>query len=166
MRTSASPGRRAACGARWLAAAALGTLAMLGTATAAQAQPAIPAAGARAAAAPLPKPQPIALNLLNWSGSAGFGSRPPAWYIDKYGIVHLQGAVTQTSSSGSGANTIGTLPPAARPSHDVYTIVHTFNGTYADLVIQTSGAIDLINPRPPMVQDYTFVSLESISYRR
>jgi hypothetical protein len=109
---------------------------------------------------------PIAVNTANFSGSAGFGSRPPAWYTDKYGIVHLQGAVTQTSTSGSGANTIGTLPPAARPSHDVYTIVHTFNGTYADLVIQPSGAIDLINPRPPMVGDYSFVSLESISYRR
>ena len=274
MRTSVSP-RRAACGGGWLAAAALGTLAVLGAATAAQAQAAQPAA----VAAPLPKPQPIALNLLNWSGSAGFGSRgpawyqdssgvvhlqgavkvvnetgpnapligtlpraarpaqfvlllahsfdgtyasleispsgqitaipsaapavtdfsfvslegltyrptgdgtpiamntvnwngsvagtfTPAWYTDRYGIVHLQGAVTQTSTSGSGANTIGTLPPAARPSHDVYTIVHTFNGTYADLVIQTSGAIDLINPRPPMVGDYSFVSLESISYRR
>jgi hypothetical protein len=32
--------------------------------------------------------------------------------------------------------------------------------------VPTSGAIDLINPRLPMVQDYSFVSLESISYWR
>jgi hypothetical protein len=48
----------------------------------------------------------------------------------------------------------------------VYTIVHTFNGTYADLAIEPNGQLDLIAPRPPMVQDYGFVSLESITYRR
>jgi len=74
--------------------------------------------------------------------------------------------VHQTSAAGTGANTIGTLPAAARPSSTVYTIVHTFNGTYADLAIEPNGTLALINPRPPMVTDYTFVSLESISYRR
>jgi hypothetical protein len=29
-----------------------------------------------------------------------------------------------------------------------------------------SGALALIDPRPPMVKDYSFVSLESITYRR
>jgi hypothetical protein len=108
----------------------------------------------------------IGLNRLNWSGKAGFGSRGPAWFTDKSGIVHLQGAVTQTSNVGTAANTIGTLPTAARPTHDVYTIVHTFNGTYADLVIATNGQINIIAPRAPMVTDFTFVSLEGISYQR
>jgi hypothetical protein len=108
----------------------------------------------------------IGLNRLNWSGKAGFGSGGPAWFTDKSGVVHLQGAVTQTSSVGAAASTIGTLPAAARPGHDVYTIVHTFNGTYADLVIATNGQISIIAPRAPMVTDYTFVSLEGISYLR
>jgi hypothetical protein len=108
----------------------------------------------------------IAVNTSNWSATAGFGSRAPAWYKDKNGIVHLEGAATQTSASGTGANLIGTLPPAARPGHEVYTIVHTFNGTYADLAIAPNGRIGVIAPRAPLVTDYTFVSLESISYRR
>ena len=39
-------------------------------------------------------------------------------------------------------------------------------GTYADLAIEPSGQLALIDPRPPMVKDYSFVSLESITYRR
>jgi len=74
--------------------------------------------------------------------------------------------VKQTSASGPDANLIGTLPPAACPNRIVYTIVHTFNGTYADLAINPNGQIILINPRPPAVKDYTFVSLESITYQQ
>jgi hypothetical protein len=44
--------------------------------------------------------------------------------------------------------------------------VYTFNGTYADLAIEPNGQIYVINPRPPAVQDYTFVSLEGITYHR
>ena len=108
---------------------------------------------------------PIPLNKANFSGSAGFDSRAPAWYKDSAGVIHLQGAVTQTSTAGSTPNLVGTLPKGARPAANVFTIVHTFNGTYADLSIQTNGQIGLINPRPPAVQDYSFVSLESITYR-
>jgi hypothetical protein len=110
--------------------------------------------------------QAIAVNTANWTASAGFGSRPPAWYKDSSGLVHLQGAASQTSATGTGANVIGTLPSTARPRQAVYTIVHTFNGTYADLAIEPNGTLALIDPRPPMVKDYTFVSLESITYRR
>jgi hypothetical protein len=102
----------------------------------------------------------------DWSGSAGFNSRGPAWYKDRSGLVHLQGAVTQTGTAGTTPNLIGTLPAAAAPGHKVYTIVHTFNGTYADLAILPDGDLELIDPRPPMVKDYSFVSLESITYRR
>jgi hypothetical protein len=48
----------------------------------------------------------------------------------------------------------------------VYTIVHTFNGTYADIAINPNGQIILINPRPPAVKDYSFVSLEAITYQQ
>lgn len=74
-------------------------------------------------------------------------------------MIHLQGAVRQTSDAGTGAGVIGTLPARARPKADVYTIVHTLDGTYADLVIAPSGAIDVISPRSPAVQDYRFLSL-------
>jgi hypothetical protein len=112
----------------------------------------------------------IGLNALNWSASAGFGSAGPGWYkevglVDP-DVVHLQGAVKQTSAIGSEANLIGTLPPAASPNRVVYTIVHTFNGTYADIAINPNGQIILIDPRPPAIKDYSFVSLEGITYEQ
>jgi hypothetical protein len=107
----------------------------------------------------------ISINAANWSGNAGFGSRSPAWDIAA-GIVHLQGAATQTSSSGSNSNLLGTLSPPARPHRSVFTVVHTFDGTYADISIAPNGQIRLIDPRSPALKDYTFVSLEGISYQR
>jgi hypothetical protein len=74
--------------------------------------------------------------------------------------------VKQTSAIGPGANLIGTLPPAASPNRVVYAIVHTFNGTYADIAINPDGQIVLIDPRPPAVKDYSFVSLEGISFEQ
>jgi hypothetical protein len=151
-----------------LAAVRLGTagLALAGfTLTAVAAAPAEAAPLTHAAAGSLSSPAPIAVNTANWSGSAGFGSRSPAWYKDGSGIVHLQGAAKQISSTGSGANLLGTLPPAARPAANVFTIVHTFQGTYADLEVAANGQLSLIDPRPPMIKDYTFVSLEGITYR-
>ena len=109
---------------------------------------------------------PIPVNTTNWSASAGFGSATPGWYKDAFDIVHLVGAAKQTSSAGSDQNLLGTLPAAASPNRIVYTIVHTFNGTYADIAINPNGQIDLIDPRPPAVKDYSFVSLESITYQQ
>ena len=110
--------------------------------------------------------QMIAVNRANWSGKAGYGSTRPGWYADSSGIVHLQGAAKQVASSGPNAYVIGTLPKAARPSRDVFVIVHTFAGTYADVGIAPDGTINLINSRPPAVTDFTFVSLEGITFKR
>jgi len=163
--------------ATWLsAAAALIGLALAMTA-AVPAQAATTAAAAQVAAARiaaargtaagfLARLSAIRVNTLNWTASAGFGSRHPAWYTDRSGIVHLQGAVSQTSAAGSGADLIGTLPAAARPSTAVYTIVHTFGGTSAGLEISTAGQILILQPPSPAVTDLSFVSLEAISYRR
>lgn len=104
---------------------------------------------------------PITLNAANWSGNAGFGTVAPAAYLDSQGLVHLQGAVTQTSQSGN-LNFIGTVPFGDRPNRVVYTIVHTFNGTYADLSIGTNGQIFLI---PSSATGRQFVSLEGITYQ-
>jgi hypothetical protein len=108
----------------------------------------------------------IAPNSTNWSFSAGFGSIAPAWYKDASGIVHLVGAAKQTNPTGANSNLLGTLSPAARPTRTVYAIVHTFNGTYADVAITPSGQIELIDPRTPAVKDYSFVSLECITYQQ
>src|SRR6516162_7257721 len=112
----------------------------------------------------------VSLNTLNWSSSAGFGSTAPGWYkevglVDP-DVVHLQGAVKQTSASGPDANLIGTLPAAASPDRIVYSIVHTFDGTYADIAINPNGQIVLIDPKAPAVKDYSFVSLEGITYEQ
>jgi hypothetical protein len=136
-----------------------------GALTAAHPNPANAATLGRAVRIKLPAAIPLKVNKTNWSGNARFGSRGPAWYKDASGVVHLQGALTQIDKAGKGANTLGTLPPAARPSRNVFTIVHTFNGTYADLEVAKNGQLNLIDPRPPAVKDYFFVSLEDISYR-
>jgi hypothetical protein len=108
----------------------------------------------------------LPVNTTNWSASAGFGSAAPGWYKDAFGIVHLVGAAKQTTTAGSGQNLLGTLPAAASPNRVVYTTVHTFNGTYADIAINPNGQVRLIDPRPPAVKDYSFVSLEGITYQQ
>jgi hypothetical protein len=109
---------------------------------------------------------PITPNSTNWSFSPGFGAIAPAWYKDAAGIVHLVGAAKQINAGGTNPNLLGTLPAAASPKRTVYTIVHTFNGTYADVAITPSGQILLINPRPPAVKDFSFASLESITFQQ
>jgi hypothetical protein len=78
----------------------------------------------------------------------------------------LGSAAKQTTTAGSNPNLLGTLPAAASPKRVVYGIVHTFNGTYADIAINPNGQIGLIDPRPPAVKDYSFVSLECITYQQ
>jgi hypothetical protein len=150
------PGRYVAA-----ALAAGAAVAMLGTG---------PAAYAAAAAPQVSLPvAPIALGS-DWSGQAGFGSTAPGFYVETSlvlpDVVHLQGAARQVSRAGSDPDLLGTLPPAARPDRFVYELVHTFSGTYADVSISPSGQIDLIGPRPPAVQDFSFVSLEGITYEQ
>jgi hypothetical protein len=108
-----------------------------------------------------------------WSGSAGFGTISPTAYFDDYGLIHLWGAARQKicvnprGCAGLGApNLLGTLLHAGpyAPQRNVFTIAHTNFGTYVDVSILTNGQIWLIDPRPPAVKDYSFVSLEGISY--
>jgi hypothetical protein len=102
------------------------------------------------------------LNTSSWSAVL---SDDPGWVEDDAGIVHLQGAATQTSSSGSGADLVATMSSVIRPDRAVYTIVETSSGTYADLAIQPSGQIDVIAPRPPAMEDVGFLSLEGATYQ-
>jgi hypothetical protein len=108
---------------------------------------------------------PIAVNTANFSGSTAFGTPRPAVLVDAIGVVHLSGAVAQTSAAGAGANLVGTVPADARPHHYVYELVHTYDGTYADVAITPAGQIEIIDPRSPMVTDLSFVSLSGINYK-
>ena len=109
--------------------------------------------------------EPVTVNTANYSGSTAFGTLRPEVGIDAEGTVYLSGAVARTSSGGTGANTVGTVPFGFRPHRDVYLITHTNFGTYADMVITPAGQINLIDPRPPLATDLSFVSLEGLSYQ-
>jgi hypothetical protein len=151
------PGRLAAA-ALTAAATAVALLAAAGPASAA------PAAGAEVPVIPI-------MLSADWSGSAGYGSGAPGWYVTTSlagpAVVHLQGAVTQVSTTAvPSPDVIGLVPRAARPDRSVYEIVHTFDGTYADIDIDPTGNIILIPPRSPAVQDFSFVSLEGVSYEQ
>jgi hypothetical protein len=110
----------------------------------------------------------INLNQANWSGNVSTiaGTTAPNAYFDPQSIVHLNGGVTQTNSAsvnGSNPHLIGTLPDTGdRPNRNVYTIVHTYRGTFADLEISSQGQIFLI---PSSATDTHFVSLEGITYQ-
>jgi hypothetical protein len=108
----------------------------------------------------------VPLNSNNWSTPGCCDSRSAEWYTDSSGIVHLEGAVTQTnpnSVGGSNPNQIGTLPAEAAPPQTVFTIVHTDGGTYADLAINPQGQIFML---PSSNTNPAFLSLEGITYRR
>jgi hypothetical protein len=104
---------------------------------------------------------PVSPNAYNWSTDAQYTSAPAGWYKDYNGSVHLLGAVTQINSGGTVPNLIGTLPPTATPDRWVYTIVHTFQGTYADLSIGPNGQIWLITSPNT---NAAFLSLEGVTY--
>ena len=115
-----------------------------------------------------------------WSGNAGFGSGPPSLIVTNDGgnpVVHLQGAAKLLGSPTgcdqiwclvppgyNNPNLLGVLPQGARPDRDVYTIVHTMDGTYADLYIDPQGDITMIGAQHPDVTDYSFVSLEGVTF--
>lgn len=106
---------------------------------------------------------PFSLNAPTWSGNVCCGGVAAGWYDDAFGIVHLQGAVSQPVSGGS--TLIGTLPAVARPNRAVFAIVHTYAGTYADLEIAPNGQITVIAPRAPERENLVYVSLEGVTYQ-
>jgi hypothetical protein len=125
-----------------------------------------PAPGAQAATlGPVISLASIPVNTPDWSPFAGFGSVSPMWFRDSFGIVHLEGAATQEHSTGRDPNLLGTLPLRARPARNLFVLVHTFAGTYADLEVAANGQITLTPPHKPEVTDFRFVSLEGITYR-
>ena len=99
-----------------------------------------------------------------WSAATCCGSAPLGWYKDPDGIVHLEGGVTQ---GAGGSNQIATIDPSAAPPANVFTIVHTYGGTYADLMITSGGAISVIDATgAPAATNPSFVSLDGVTYQR
>jgi hypothetical protein len=106
-----------------------------------------------------PSTQAITLNTGgNWTEGFDYTNTAAAVYLDSQGVVHLEGAVDQLGSSGS--DLIGWLP-ADFPNRTVYTIVHTFDGTYADIDIRPNGQIWLYRTANA---NTAFVSLEGVSW--
>ena len=101
---------------------------------------------------------------VGWSASTTYGSAPLGWYKDPDGIVHLEGGVTQ---GVGGTSTIATIDLSAAPSANVFTIVHTFAGTYADLMITSGGAISVIDATgAPAATNPSFISLDGVTYQQ
>jgi hypothetical protein len=114
----------------------------------------------------------IDLNPNAWTPDMQFQTVAPAAYIDGGGTVHLEGAAADFVSQPSPlASTVlgGLFPGSLWPLGNVFTVAATGNGTYVDVEITginapNPGEIILIGARPPAVQDYSFVSLEGITY--
>ena len=86
-----------------------------------------------ASAAPL---KFTALNLENgWEFYASY-TRVPGVDVDSKGIVHLRGAMHQTTGSNVEAFV---LPPAFRPNKKVFVPADTFNGSTGGLEIDPDG---------------------------
>src|SRR6516225_5234818 len=130
----------------------------------------VPAGGARSASAAAAKPAgpPITgvtwhqLTLINgWvSGpSQSLGESVPAWAV-RNGVVYLDGSAVQTSGTNS---EFAVLPPAARPSHDLYMPVDVLGqGTHGWIIIDPSGAMYATGVPSSSAQGFT--GLAGISY--
>jgi hypothetical protein len=95
-----------------------------------------------------------------WTHTGQWGEGQPSWAQDSDGTVHLSGGV---EPNGSPTDFIGWVPPSVAPANPVFTIVHTLNGGYADVAIETDGHIFLMEPHSPTI-DTGFISLDSITY--
>jgi hypothetical protein len=109
-----------------------------------------------------------------WSAYPCCNARPPSVYLDSQNVVHLQGAFSENPAyygqdlpghpRPGNAYVLavpGSIPSTYAPDRNVFTIVHTGSGTYADLMIGRDGSIDLL---PSYNTNTQFVSLEGISY--
>jgi hypothetical protein len=88
------------------------------------------------------------LTLLNGSGPLSWCNTAPSYFISG-NVVYLTG--TMAVPAGSNGE-IAVLPPAARPTHELYMIVNNYYGSsespasYLTLRIDPSGAMWIFNP--------------------
>jgi len=88
---------------------------------------------------------------------------------ERRGAGEQRGLVGQEPIGGGRAQRVagrvGHGPGVLRPSRNVFTIAHSYAGTYTDVVISAStGQIILIGARGPAAADGRLVSLEGITF--
>ena len=102
------------------------------------------------------------LTLINgWvSGeSQSPGDGIPAWAV-RNGVVYLTGSVMQTSGTNG---EFAVLPPAARPTHELYVPVTVLGqGTHGWIIVYPGGAMDVMGDPYSAAQGFT--GLAGISY--
>jgi hypothetical protein len=101
------------------------------------------------------------LTLKNgWTG-APYGTRPPAVTISN-GIVYFRGAM---STSGTKMHPF-VLPPAYRPSTEVYVSVDLCDANYGRVWIQPTGAVKVEPENATLANAQCFTSLEGVSFAK
>jgi hypothetical protein len=93
-----------------------------------------------------------------WTGGP-FGTAEPAARVD-HGVVELQGAVENTSSTGT---LIFTLPVGFRPAKAVAVPVDMCNATNGKLAIDPSGAVS-VQAESDFANAACFTSLDGVSF--
>lgn len=144
-------------GGRGVVAGALALLALAGAAAAAPA----------ASAAPLNSPVQFAcdwtrFDLMNgWQSEQGaWATGNPAWCVTGEGMVYLSGSLAQPTADSS---EFAVLPPPARPAHNLYLSVYTYNGAPGILQINTDGTMYAYNAQGQGdARDFT--SLAGVSF--
>jgi len=89
-------------------------------------------------------------------GDPGSGDEGVSFYIDPWGIVHLQGSASYSGSAVTG--TIFTLPPGFRPAGALYFPAYGSAGSAAYIEVMSNG--DVVEFDAP--QDY--VGLSNITF--
>lgn len=96
------------------------------------------------------------LTLANDWHAAQYGK--PAYSVSN-GVVHLSGSLFE---SGTQSNLFSVLPPAARPKHNMWISIYTFDGAAGTLKVLPNGRIYVYSPTAATSRDYT--SLAGISW--
>src|SRR5215469_849477 len=100
------------------------------------------------------------LSLLNgWQSSQSAWDSGDPGYAVTGGVVHLSGSMHQQAGSSL---VFAVLPPAARPRHQLWITIYTFDGAVGALRIQPSGVMSAFSLSGNSAQEYT--SLAWIAY--
>jgi hypothetical protein len=100
------------------------------------------------------------LSLRNgWQSSqSAYGTGNPAYTVTG-SVVNLSGSMHQSAGTST---EFAVLPPAARPTHNLWIKTYTYNGAVGALEITPSGVMYAFNSSGNAAQAYT--SLAAISY--
>lgn len=89
------------------------------------------------------------------SSQSQYGTGDPSYAVSG-GVAYLSGSLHQSSGTNQ---TFAVLPPAARPAHNLYLSVYTYNGTIGLLEVTTNGNVSAYDGG---AQQYT--SLAGVSF--